>query len=285
MPHPTKLALSVISLALFAALCFAAAAPALAEESEGISVSGVGTAKGRPTEVEIDARVSGEGELANDANVKYRDVKKKGVAALEALKDPNLTIEGTGPTITEASDPNAQQRMMNGMATDGGKAKVQVSEGLKLTLKGADKLEPDKLVVAVLKILDTAKDAGLQIGAPPGNFYQMQIRAQMGGGDDIVIFKIPDRSELERQAYEKAVADARAKAERLAQLNGVKLGRVLYVQDDGVAQTNNGPQSWMAMVYGMGSSGPAADTRELTAAALADIPVTIRLTVKFEIAK
>jgi uncharacterized protein YggE len=272
---------------IFFAACLAPIAPAFADDA-GISVSGVGVAKGRPTEVEIGARLSGDGELAADASVKYNDLKKKAVAALEGLKDPNLSLQFSGPTVGLATDAAAQMRVMQGAgAGDTVKQKVEISEQVRLILKGADKTEPDKLIAAVLKVIDTAKDAGLQVGSPPGNYIQMQIRAQTGqNGDTIVVFKIPDRSELEGQAYEKAVADARAKAERIAKLSGVKLGPVTSVQDQGAEQQGNSQQSLLAAIYGAAAStATPPDTKEVESTALTEIPVTVRLTVRFEIEK
>ncbi len=233
------------------------------------------------------ARLSGEGELAADASVKYNDLKKKAVAALEALKDPNLSLAFSGPRVGLATDAAAQMRAMQGQASDNTKQKVQISEQVRLILKGADKLDPDKLIAAVLKVIDTAKDAGLQVGSPPGNYIQMQLAAQTGqGGDTIVVFKIPDRSELEAQAYEKAVADARAKAERIARLSGVKLGRVSFVQDQGAPQEGNNQQSLLALVYGAATStATPTDSKEVESSSLTEIPVTVRLTVKFDIEK
>src|SRR5450432_1902165 len=134
-------------------------------------------------------------------------------------------------------NPQAQMQMMQGMAPAGAeKSKVQISENLKIMVKGVDKLTSDQLLEMVLKMIDTCRDAGLQVGPPPAtNYIQMQIRAQTGAPDSLVSFKIPDKTELENHAYEQAVADARAKGEKIAGMNGVKLGRVLSVKDEGAA--------------------------------------------------
>lgn len=269
-------------LCVFFAVCFASIAPAFADDG-GISVSGVGVAKGQPTEVEVDARIAGEADVATDADAKYSDLKKKAVSALEALKDPNLSIEFGGPSVTLAPDAGAQMRLLQGIATDNSKRRVQVSEQVKLVLKGIDRLDKDSLFAAVLKVVDTAREAGLQVGDTPSNYIQAQLQAQTGpSADTIAIFKVPNRSELEAQAYEKAVADARAKAERIAKLSGVKLGRVLLVQDQATAQEGN--QSLLSAVYGAAISATPG-TKEVESPAMAEVPVTVRITVKFEIEK
>ncbi len=61
------------------------------------------------------------------------------------------------------------------------------------------------------------------------------------GGNDITVngitFSIEDTDALQDQARELATADARAKAERLAELTGVDLGAVITVSEGGGAPT------------------------------------------------
>lgn len=269
-------------LCVFFAVCFASVAPAFADEG-GISVSGVGVAKGRPTLVEVDTRIVGEADVAADADAKYNDLKKKAIAALQALKEPNLSLEFGGPSVGLAPDPGAQMRLLQGMATDNSKRRIQVSELLKLVLKGIEKLDKDTLLADVLKVVDTARQAGLQVGDTPSNVIQAQIQAQAGTNSEaIAVFKVPERSELEAQASEKAVADARAKAERLAKLAGVKLGHVSLIQDRATAQEGN--QSLLAAVYGSAIAA-APETKEVESPAMAEVTVTERITVRFEIEK
>ena len=81
-------------------------------------------------------------------------------------------------------------------------------------------------------------------------FYQMQIAMQTGTSMAMIAFKIPDAASLREEAYKLAVADARAKAAKLADLSGVKLGRILAVQDQDAAAKND-PSNYYAMIYGM----------------------------------
>jgi uncharacterized protein YggE len=246
---------------------------------EGIAVTGSATVKGKPTEVEITGTVTGEGELANDASVKFHDAKKKATAAIDNLKNADLSIESEGSDIHEVIDPAQQQRMMQGLgAGETPKVRVQISESVKLHLKNVDKMETAKLFETVLKLIDTSRDAGIAIGgAPPMNYYQMQLQMQNGGGNNntLVLFKIPDTTELQNQAYKQAVADARAKAQRIADLSGVKLGKVLSVHDDGAS---SGP------INQNGNNQNTID-KEASTGSLSDIPVTVTLQVQFAIEK
>jgi len=244
---------------------------------EGITVTGVGTVKAHPSVAEIRGTISGAAELAADANVKYLDERKKAIESLDALKNPDLSVEPQGPLINQAVDAAAQMRMMQGMGGAVGKPQVQVTQDLKLTLKNIDKLEPDKLVETIVKIIDAGRDAGIQVGPPPPrNFYQLQMEAQNGGsGDSLVVFKLPDTTQVEREAYGKAVDDARTRAALIANLNGVKLGRVRSVE---VEDSGGGPPA-----NSDGVSAQPADEKSLESALLTEIPVTVRLTITFEI--
>ncbi len=251
-------------------------------DQPGITVAGTATVKSKPTEVEIGAVVSGEAELTNDAMVKYRDAKKRAVAAIEGLKLPRLTIESTGVSVSQAIDPNAQQQMMQGRASNVGKPKVQASESMKISIKGVDKIAVDALMDTVMKVIDTGRDAGLQIGPPtPMNYYQMQMMQQSGQGQGMLQFKIGDPSTQREQVYKEAMEDAKKKAQRLADLAGVKLGRIVSIQDSAPVRGDNPAMAqWMAM-NGMGQNDPT----ELTSHLLADISLKLTLTVQFEIAK
>ena len=257
-------------------LSFAAAARA---DNTGITVTGSGTTKAPATQVEIGATVTGEAELAADASVKYSDAKRRAVAALEALKNPNLSIESDGFSVNQTADATQQQRMMNGMGADtNAKQKVQITEQLRLQLKDADKLDVKKLLETVLKIVDTGRDSGLSIGGGMTN-YQMQMAAQNGRGLTLISFQIPNPAAMREQAYKLAVEDAKAKAARLADLSGVKLGAIQSVHEDSMqTQSNN---YWEQMAEAAANH----DDKTLNSAVFGDIPLTVRLTVQFEIAK
>ena len=247
-----------------------------------ISVSGSATVKARPTTVVISGTLTGEAELAADASVKFGDQKKKVMGILTGLKNPDLTIESQGSSVDQSADPNMQMRMMNGMGgTEAAKPKVRITEQWKLVLHNADKQEPEKLLATVLKTIDAARDAGLQVGPPvPRNYYEMQMMQQNGGG--LASFKIADITEMQDQAYKAAVDDARHRAQRLADLSGVKLGRIVSAQDLGAG----GPAENRMAYYGYNNSSDNSPVnKEASSNALTEIPVTARVSVQFEIAK
>jgi len=272
-------ALNTVALALVCCLSIASSS----RGADGITVSASGEVKSKPTIVEIGATVTAEAELTADAIVKYREAKKKGVDAINNLKMANLSIESNGFTVNSAMDAQQQQRIMNGMGGAGtSKQKVEVTEQMKLTVKDVDKLEAEALMDTLLKIIDTGKDAGLVIGPPPmTNYYEMQIRAQSGRGNSLVSFKLGDVNALKEQAYKQAMESATTKAKRLAELAGVKLGRVLVVQEGQPKEE----QSQQRVAYNpyMGMPMVVNEQTDVSSNLFSEIPVKVVLTVQFEI--
>jgi uncharacterized protein YggE len=270
--------LALMILALLIPVSFAQAA------EEGISVTGTATVKARPTVIEITGTISGEGELANDAVVKFRDSKKKVIAAFDNLKNPDLTVSSDNSDIHDSVDPMQQMRMMQGQSTEQPKVRVQISQKIRLTLKNVDKLENDKLMDAVLKLVDTSRDAGLNIGAGPVVYNPWQ--GMQNNNESLVQFKIPDTNDLQTQACKEAIENARTKAQRIADLSGLKLGKVLSVHDVSVtdAHDNNGNYNYNPY-FPNNNSGERQVDKEATASSLGDIPITVHLQVQFEIEK
>jgi len=252
-----------------------------APHDDAITVNGTAQVKAKPTEVEIGALVSGEAELTNDAMVKYRDARKRAVAAIEGLKLQNLSIESHGVSVNQAMDANAAQMMMQGRVANLPKPKIQASESMKIVLKGVDKVTPEQLMDTVMKVIDTGRDAGLQIGPPtPQNYYQYQMAMQQGQGMNIAMFKVGDPAAQRDEAYKQAMDDAKKRAQRLADLAGVKLGRILSVTDGGQAPNQNAQYQ---AYYGMPQ--PPQDSNDLTSTMLGDIPLRVNVTVQYEIVK
>lgn len=257
---------AAVAMLSFAASVFAQA-PAAPAGGEGISVSGVAEAKGKPTLVEIGTTVAGDSELAADAIVKYRDARRRAVEALQGLKIEGMRIEPGGFAVNQGIDNGpVNQAAMQGGTPPMAKSRVIVGEQLKLVLTNLDKQKDDEVMETVLRVLDAARDAGLQVGPPlPKQNYNPRMmfygtNEPSASPANLLTFKLPDADALREQAYKAAMADARKKAERLATLAGVSLGKVISVK------------------------GGTSDN-ELTSNVYKEIPVKVNLTVQFEIVK
>ena len=127
----------------------------------------------------------------------------------------------------------------------------------------------------MLKVLDTARDSGLTLGdGQPRNYnYYPQPPPP-----SLIVFKIADTSAMGEDAYKQAMEDAKTRAQKLADLAGVKLGPILSVHDGGQKARNPTP--------GEDNSQAASATQsELTSSVFDQIPMNVSLTVQFDIAK
>jgi uncharacterized protein YggE len=270
------------------ALCIAAVVSSIAAATfaadDGIIVRGVGSASGRPTQIEMSATLSGEAALAADALVKFHDAKKRALAAIAGLKNPDLAVEPGGVSVGSGTDANTQMMIMRGMTPPNNPQNIRITETSRIVLTHTEKLEPDELLEKVLKILDVAKDSGYQIGpAPATNWYEMQQRAQEGGaGEATVSFKLPDSTALREKAYKAAIDDAKNKAKRLADLSGAKLGRILSVHDEGVNKSE--PGAMIMYFYGSLSNKGGAEDKAIAGSTSGDLTLHVNLQVQFEIA-
>lgn len=266
------------------AISVAAAQVHLAAGSDGISVYGTGEVLARPNWIEIDLRVSGKAELTGDALVKYRDGKKRLIDALEKVGFADLSTEERGVTIGPGIVNQQPQRFVNGVPQNTAKPQIEVSSTVRARLKNIRDAETDEVLKTVGRLIDVAQDAGVSVALTPAELQQLRQHYHnynLQGGTN-VRFVVADLAELREKAYERAVADARDRASRLAKLNHVKLGGAVSVQEVQVAgdaqtlvRTHVAQAPWVAP--------ESSDQPRLSSTMLADIPVRVKLLVRFAI--
>lgn len=245
-----------------------------------IAVYGNGEVVGRPNLIELDLQITGRAELTGDALVKYRDAKQRAVDALNDAKVDGVSTGEFGLTINSGSSAEQQLRAMQGQPAIATRPQVEVSSTLRVKLKDARDLAPEELIRSVGRLLDVAQDAGVGIG-PNANELTLAMRTgRQLNSTSAVRFVITDLAQLREKAYEKAVADARDRATRLARLNNVKLGAVKHIQemqatgDINIQQFQN-PQQVVPV--------PDGEEPRLISATLSGTPVQVRLMVRFAI--
>lgn len=257
------------------ATTLASAATAAAED--GISVVGIGKVAARPSIVEMSGTVVGDGELAGDAVTKYHGNRQGAIDAITALNIERLTIDGGGIAINSEMNEAQIQAMRRGMPATGGSNKLSVSEPLKIRLEGVDQMDTAQLLETIVKIVDAGKDAGVLIG-PKKNVNPYVYNANTSSS--LATFKLANVDDLQAQAYEKAIADARRQAGRLAELAGVKLGRVKSIREGAVPKNN---QQQVVYAYPGMVNQPEED--KYASPDLKEITVSIVLQVDFAIAE
>ena len=85
------------------------------------------------------------------------------------------------------------------------------------------------------KVLDAIRDAGGTGGRFAGRHANGRCMDGHMQSGTTVKFVLSDLKPLREQSYEQAVADARARGDRLAKLSGIKLAAVAAVQETQVA--------------------------------------------------
>lgn len=277
----------VASLAIWAASVGSALAqsgppPGIPQNIEGLTVIGKGTAAASPNLVEIDLDVSASAELTGDAIVKFQDAKKRVVEAFEGLKLANVTVEERGLSVDQKGNAPNPYTVDYG-AGQSPKTEVQLSRKLVVKASGLREMDEAEALQLVGRLLDAAQDAGARVGSSPAeNSILRSIYGISGAGtSNLVRFVLEDAGDLQEQAHEKAFADAKTKAERLARLGGFELGPVLAVREISAP-----PAPSRASILGIEISEGGKDEpvgQRLISPQFGEIPVRVELQVRFGI--
>jgi uncharacterized protein YggE len=270
-----------LGLAAVAIVLVAPPRPVAAQggRDEGVSVVGKGAARAKPTVAEIDLDVSASAELTGDAIVKFRDAGKRVRDAFAALKLPDVTVEERGPVVDQKGAAVNPYMMDMGMQS---KAKTEVQLSRKLVVKVAkiEAMEEEAVLQLVGRLIDVAQDAGARVGPRVDPMMAYRYGYGIAQANGLVRFVVEDYDKLKEEAYAAAAADARAKAERLARLNGVELGPVEAVREGSGAEAPG-----RIYIDGMpGSTDDGDEPRErLTSPRFQEIPIQVELSVRFAI--
>jgi uncharacterized protein YggE len=243
---------------------------------EGFTVAGKATVMARPNAVEIDLSVSAGSELTADAIVKYRDARRKLRDAFAALKLANVAVEERGLRVDQKGMQYSPY-FFDYQPNQRSKTEVQLSR--RLIVRGSDlrKMDEDAVLQLVAKLLDVAQDAGGHVGPSQEDFSPYYYRWNQPN-NSLVRFVVDDFDKLQEEAYEKAIADARSRAERLARLSKVELGPIVAVRE--------------VVVPGDAAPNPDDDRprpedgrpqKRLEASRFQEIPVHVELLVRFDV--
>jgi uncharacterized protein YggE len=156
----------------------------------------------------------------------------------EVSAAPDITILQLGISAQRASVAEAQSEAATAM----GKVMEALSES------GIDNkdIQTQQFSIQQVTRWDQDKQEQVVIGYRVDNIVVAKIRnidntgsiidaVAVAGGDytrvDSISFSIDDPSDYKKEARDKAMADAKAKAEQLANLGGVKLGKPTYITE------------------------------------------------------
>jgi uncharacterized protein len=260
-----------------------------AAQAGGINVNALGEIRVKPDVIELKVRVSANAELTDDALVKHRDAKQAIIKAYEKLKLENLKIDEQSLAVRTGNAKEMMQAMMQGMAApnSGQRMAIDVSSMLRVRLSGISKMSDEEALKLVGKLLDTAQDSGGRLGPTDEEIQMQRYYGMRNMNMPMVRFIVTGADKIREETYQKAVADAKARAERLATLHSVKLGNVTAIQETFVsgelpsAAANQYPYYY----YQPQTNDSSEDTRgEVPSDTLSGIPFQVRLNVRFAIA-
>ena len=221
MKHRTALAAAV---ALAGALL---TAPVLAQviPPAMISVTGEATVSVPPDLAQVDGGVTSEAKTAREASEANNAAMGKVLQALKGAGIEEKDIRTSRLSLQPQSAPNRS----------GPAAIAGYRASNRVTVRVRD-------VTKVASVIDTLVGAGAN---------------EIGG----INFVVSQASKLLDEARERAVADARRKAEIYARAAGVTLGAPLSISEEG----NAAPAPYRRMAAGMAASAPVAQGEETLA--------------------
>ncbi len=208
----------------------------------GITVVGEGKTSGKPDVAHITVGIETQAALLQSA---VDENKTKMNTLLEALK-----AQGIAEKDIRTSNYSVYTE------------RVAPSTGV--PTKGSEPLSTDQMIYHVSNQVDvTVRDVN-QLG-------DVLDKAVAAGANNIygVNFNVEDTAKLEADARAKAVADAQARAQDLAKLNGVQLGDVISVSE---VVGGGGVPMLRSAAVGMGGGGTPVQPGEL------DISVSLQVT-------
>ena len=245
-----------------------------------ITVQGTGTVMTKPNMAEIELSIQGQDEVAGDAIKKFDQAIKQVQTAIEKLKIAELKMELQGLGITQVGQPN-QAVVFNGQQPNKTKQPVNFVKGIKLSLSSIEGADETELKARLAKILDAAKDAGAVIK----NNNQMAAYWGQALPNPLVNFVVEGIDEARESAYAQAIQKAKKRADRLAELAGMKVTGVKKINESFSLPVDEGSQQ-TRMIYAMyGMQQGEKNKRRVVSSVFKPVAVEVTLTIDFEMEK
>lgn len=221
--HRKLLAALLVGAALLSSGVRAQNEPSYAYQATGITVSGSGAAYGEPDKavvtLGVDAVAETVGEALQQADATMTRVRQAALSS--GVERRHIRTTGFNVWRQQLSDQSGQPTG----------ERYHVQHGFQITV------------------------------ADPALVGQLLTAAIAAGANDVggISFAIADTAALQSQARQAAMADARARAAQLAELAGVTLGPVVFVEET----SHNAPQSVPSMQFARAASAAPIESGEL----------------------
>lgn len=252
--------------------------PAQAEQT--ITVTAVGQATVKPDQIVLTGQLSESSEKMKDAVTAFRDTRRRAMAAIKEAGVENLIITPSALSISLSGGP--QMNRFGGKQPEAAPAgQLVISQSVELTVNGVDKMDEQALIDLTVKLIKTAKEAGVDLSANKMQNMMME----MGMGESIgssAILRVSDPDTVNKAATKAAVEQARADAAYLAELAGGKLGPVVRISDAVAPGDGDDSASNPYMMF-FGAMMGEENTDAFSTKAFDPITVVRPLTISFEL--
>jgi len=211
-------------------------------QNEGISVVGEGKSSISPDTLEINLSISELAKTTELAQKQSNDKLAKVQAIFKTFNIDSKDIKTTNASINPEYDRSKSPQQLSGYRS---------VQSLHIELRGAGFEQTGADLIAKI--------------------------SQVGGVNiDNTSFTLKDQAKATQTAREIAFKDAQAKAEQLAKLAGVKLGKVTMITDQSI-QSIPGP------IYTMSKASGIADSAEATPLSAGQTEISMSINVNYEI--
>ena len=207
-------------------------ASSLTAQENVISVLGSATIEVPTDKIELVVKLNGSAKTVADAIENFVEKKQKFIDKLNPMDFPGVEFEFQGQVVGKngANGGDVFQGMAFPVGGDAAAPELDipfsVSESVNITLD-YDTKKFAEAMNKVSKLIVALEGIEVQVG---GGLNQL---ANIYGVDSgsLISATVNDRASVEKKAITKAMQDARSKAETLAELAGVELGKIVGIEE------------------------------------------------------
>jgi uncharacterized protein YggE len=188
---------------------------------QGISVNGHGEAQGQPDIARVTLGVETRSKVASEATDLANQQMAAVIAAIkqQGVADKDIRTQNFSVNFEQQPDPYPPAPMEAPPSKEATRGAVTAAAPASELPRGFYRVS-NTVQVSIRELAKLGAILGAATASGANSVWGIQ-------------FDIEDPSKLEADARQKAVAQARARAEQLAQLAGVKLGKVISVGESG----------------------------------------------------
>lgn len=225
------------------------------EAQDGIEVTATGTASAPVTRITLNYTLSADADTPPEALAKYESALRRVTKAFEQSEIPGVSTKSTGPRIDTKpkQDPRATARgfvvvnefgaISNGADAFSGGCRFR--DDIAIAIDGLAGKPMMEILTVLAEVMEISKELKLRpVNAPAASSNRVRYVGNPPPGapkpKPFIALGVAEPDKIRREARQRALAEARAKAEQLAEISGVTLGRVELIRVEAPAEIGDG---------------------------------------------